>query len=318
MSVLLISNSLDATADYLADRLRSSGVKTCRLDSDLVLASAAISYTRERVQLSWAGRTMLPEDVKTVIYRRPESLRPNVEADEFQRRHAGEEWAEAIEGFLAHVPMERWINHPSRENAASHKVHQLASALKCGLAVPAWLVTTIPEEASAFFDACDEQVVVKTLSGGYIERAEADADTVIYTRRFTREELKSLPRVTACPVLFQRMVKKASDVRLVVVDDDLTAVDLKAPAHDGTQRLDIRRDGMRGVRYAQAEVPDAVASGVRCLMKRYGLRFAAMDFVVDLDGTWSFLEINPGGQWAWLDAAGPSDIAGAFSRAASR
>jgi D-alanine-D-alanine ligase-like ATP-grasp enzyme len=53
-------------------------------------------------------------------------------------------------------------------------------------------------------------------------------------------------------------------------------------------------------------------------MKHYGLRFAAIDFVVDVEGQWFFLEINPGGQWAWLDIAGVADIASDLARAMTK
>ncbi|HWC78542.1 MAG TPA: hypothetical protein VG756_01140 [Pseudonocardiaceae bacterium] len=31
------------------------------------------------------------------------------------------------------------------------------------------------------------------------------------------------------------------------------------------------------------------------------LRYAALDFVIDTDGQWIFLEINAGGQFGWIE-----------------
>jgi glutathione synthase/RimK-type ligase-like ATP-grasp enzyme len=41
----------------------------------------------------------------------------------------------------------------------------------------------------------------------------------------------------------------------------------------------------------------------RCLelVRAYGLEFAAIDLVRARDGRYVFLEINPNGQWAWLE-----------------
>jgi glutathione synthase/RimK-type ligase-like ATP-grasp enzyme len=36
-------------------------------------------------------------------------------------------------------------------------------------------------------------------------------------------------------------------------------------------------------------------------MARLGLSFGALDFVLTPDGRYVFLEINPNGQWMWLD-----------------
>mgnify|MGYP000623536185 CR=1 FL=1 len=36
-------------------------------------------------------------------------------------------------------------------------------------------------------------------------------------------------------------------------------------------------------------------------MTTLGLEFGALDFVVDGDGNYLFLEVNPNGQWLWLE-----------------
>jgi hypothetical protein len=33
----------------------------------------------------------------------------------------------------------------------------------------------------------------------------------------------------------------------------------------------------------------------------FGLRFAAFDFAMDNQNQWFFLEINPNGQWYWIE-----------------
>jgi glutathione synthase/RimK-type ligase-like ATP-grasp enzyme len=36
-------------------------------------------------------------------------------------------------------------------------------------------------------------------------------------------------------------------------------------------------------------------------MKRLGLEFGALDFIVTETGVWYFLEVNPSGQWLWIE-----------------
>ncbi|WP_328990134.1 hypothetical protein OG394_28235 [Kribbella sp. NBC_01245] len=55
------------------------------------------------------------------------------------------------------------------------------------------------------------------------------------------------------------------------------------------------------VRYAVVRVPDEVAGAVRVMMDRLGLAFGAFDFIVRRDGQWVFIELNPNGQWAWIE-----------------
>ncbi len=73
--------------------------------------------------------------------------------------------------------------------------------------------------------------------------------------------------------------------------------------------IDARRsrspDAYRGFedqcRFAPCRVPAAVAAGLRRLLADLGLEFAAVDFRRRPDGAWCFLELNPAGQWLWVE-----------------
>jgi glutathione synthase/RimK-type ligase-like ATP-grasp enzyme len=309
---LILSNSTDATADYLCERLARAEVAYCRFDTDTALATIRLTLTDGSLQLSWNGHTIHPSDIGTVVYRRPKPFMPPVGGDTAQQNHASDEWAEALEGFLAHVAPEKWINYPPRNFMASHKVQQLTRASECGLMVPKWIVTSDPEDAKRFLNTHGPELIAKPLASGYIEREASVDDTLIYTQSINECHANLFSRLSVCPVLFQARVNKATDVRMIVVDDHITAVSLTASDADGSQRLDIRRYNMRDVRYAPMSVPSHVAHGIRQLMRGYGLRFAAIDFAVDSGGRWTFFEVNPNGQWAWLDLAGASDVGASF------
>ena len=309
---LILTSSGDATADYLCRRLDAEHVRYARFDTDRPPTSVRLEVSPGAIRLTLHGATFEPSDIRAVVFRRPKPFAPGDSGDVFQQKHAADEWAEAVEGFLAHIPLERWINHPIRNYAASHKIHQLAMATQHGLTVPSWIVTTDSSAARRFLDECSWSAVVKPLSSGYIERDSVDRDTVIYTSLMTREHGTTLDRIVSCPVLFQRCVSKRADVRLVYLDGRATAVALSATDGTGRQRLDIRRNEMRDVAYDLVTVPKETAEAVSALMKMYGLRFGALDFAIDAEGHWVFLEINPNGQWAWLDQVGACDAAQLF------
>lgn len=314
-SVLVISNSQDATADYLCDRLKDAAVAHCRFDTDTVLSSIGITVGPDGLRLYWGGRFLRPSDVGAIVYRRPKPFVPLVDGDTAQQSHASSEWAEAIEGFLAHVPSAKWINHPARNFAASHKSDQLTRAKELGLNVPLWLVTNNPDEARTFLKHHGPSLVAKTLAGGYLERSSPTDDTLLYTQAIDESHAHLFDRLPVCPVLFQTRVHKSADVRLIAIDDRLAAITLTATDHNGLQYLDIRRDNMRDVEYSLVDVPADVEKAVAGLMGSYGLRFAAIDFAIDATGRWVFFEINPNGQWAWLDLVGACDVGSLFADA---
>ena len=313
--VLILTNSGDATTDYLCERLMKSAVGYHRLDTDTALESLQISLFHQDMRIEWNQGAVATNEISAVVYRRPKPFTANVLGDKWQSSHASDEWAEALEGFLAHVHPSKWLNYPPRNFMASHKVEQLSRACECGLRVPDWIVTNTLSDASRFLSDHDFDVVAKPLASGYLERDNPANDSLIYTQAINRSHMHLLDRLPGCPVLFQDRVKKTTDIRLVVVDDGIVAVSLTATDPDGLQRLDIRRDNMHDVRYSQVGVPDSVAHGVMELMRGYGLRFAAIDFAIDSNGRWVFFEVNPNGQWAWLDLVGASDIASLFIEA---
>jgi D-alanine-D-alanine ligase-like ATP-grasp enzyme len=57
--------------------------------------------------------------------------------------------------------------------------------------------------------------------------------------------------------------------------------------------------------YTSISTPDHVRIAVVKLTSVLGLRFGALDFIVTPAGEWVFLEINPNGQWVWIDDVTP-------------
>lgn len=315
--LLVITNSRDVTADYLCGRLEEHSIGFRRLDTDGGLDRISLSYSISTPVLKYGPQEWAADDFAHVWFRRPLPLRLGFKMEDAERAHTLAEWSEALEGFLGHIPIEAWMNHPSRNVRASHKMEQLSRAARFGLTVPPTIVSQDVDRVRSFWAECNGRVIVKPLASGYIEREAASDDTVIYANRVSESALDDLELVARCPTLFQREVAKRMDVRLCVVDDQMTAAGMVAE-DGGEQRLDIRRRNMQDVRYVEVEPPPEVESALLALVRSYGLRFAAIDMAVADDGRWVFFEINPNGQWAWLDISGGFDVARLFVQSFSR
>lgn len=59
--------------------------------------------------------------------------------------------------------------------------------------------------------------------------------------------------------------------------------------------------------------PDGIHEALARFLADFGLRFGAFDFAVTADDAWWFLECNPNGQWAWLQAAAGLPITNAIA-----
>jgi len=177
----------------------------------------------------------------------------------------------------------RLVDDPAAVEAAEGKPLQLVRARAAGLAVPPTLVTDDPARARAFLKR-HPRAIHKPLQG---------TDEGQLTRPVDGETLRQLAAVRAAPVIFQRFMAGV-DVRVTAVGTRLfgCAVDARATAspHDF-------RPVFREARVRPCAVPGPVAAGIRRLLSAYGLWYGALDFRRGQDGAWTFLELNPAGQW---------------------
>lgn len=55
------------------------------------------------------------------------------------------------------------------------------------------------------------------------------------------------------------------------------------------------------LRHEPIELPNRIAVSCQSITAHYGLSYSAIDLVLGQDGTYYFLEMNPNGQWAWIE-----------------
>lgn len=306
--LLVLTNSRDVTADYLLTRLHVAQVSFIRIDTDTILEKLSLSYTLGKPILGIDQKHYSPTDFSNVWYRRPERLRSKLIPDTPEGLFTLDEWGESIEGFLAHIPRSRWMNHPAANSTASRKLEQLTNAQKLGLLVPETLLTQDEISLGQFFEKHNKEIIVKPLGRATIERQDGNSDSVIFTNRVTEHDIEDLKDLQSCPTLFQHAIPKKADVRITIVDRSMYAMELTAQDEQGNQRCDIRRNNMSDVSYRGIDIPIPIANKIARLMKLYELRFAAIDMVIGKDDRWYFLEVNPNGQWAWIDLYGGASI----------
>lgn len=310
--LLILTNSEDATADYLQTVLQKHGVPFFRFDTDTILHRLSFTYDEHLPCFTVDGLTYHPKEFTNVWHRRPERLKHKLIGASPEDRFLIDEWSEALEGFFAHIDNYKWMNHPTFNVPASHKLEQLSRAKEFGFRVPDTLVTQSPDQLRCFYERHSGRVIVKPIASGYIVNSDGEQESLIYTNRVPPDHLTNLMDLNTCPTLFQEEIDKAVDVRITIVDQAIHAVELLAQEEDGAQRCDIRRNNMNDVVYRPARLPAPIEHRIRKLVAHYALRFAAIDMAVTREGDWVFFEVNPNGQWAWMDLAGVSDIAASF------
>lgn len=310
--IVVLTNSKDATADFLEVRMRSAGLAYMRWNTDRLTDQMLFSYRSQSPHVVFEGVAIDASDVAHVWYRRPERIGGLEVEEDPELRFTIAEWTEAISGFLAHVPNARWMNHPSANAAASAKIRQLSLAREVGLSPPDTLVTQDHAELLEFSKRYGGRLIAKPMSAGRVRRPSEQQDSLIYTNEVPARYIEdSRTSLNTCPTMFQELVQKQADIRITYVDGCFISVSMTT-AQGMRPHCDIRRDNMRDVIYTSTELPSSVEARLGRLVEELGLRFAAIDMAVDHEGGWRFFEVNPNGQWAWLDQVAGTDIASAM------
>ncbi|MGW0181285.1 hypothetical protein [Nocardia sp. NPDC003345] len=287
--VLIVSEADDLHATAMEATLREQhALAPLRLDlRDFPREPGTIRIDRTGATRSLAGLAGLDE-VTAVWWRRPHhsEVPAGARSDDDAYRQA--ECDGFIQGLLWSLPA-RWVNEPGHDRIAHRKIVQLDTAARAGCAVPETVVTNDPGEARAFAESCGAPVVFKRTGTSRAEFSE--------TRILDPGELDRLNGIRWSPTIFQRFIEPECDLRVVWVEGHEWVVRIDSPA--GAGRVDSRLDNSVG--FAPGRLPAAVSKSLATLMGALGLSFGVVDLRVGLDGEYYFLEVNPQGQFAYLE-----------------
>jgi glutathione synthase/RimK-type ligase-like ATP-grasp enzyme len=246
------------------------------------------------------GEQLSLEALRSIWWRRPQQFVIDPEITQAPHRDfALNESHEAFAGLWRSVQT-LWINDPKQDDAAHRKVYQLRIAQEVGLRIPQTLITNDPLDANAFVAARDpEPTVYKAFS--------ATAQNWRETRLLKAAELDLLDNVKYAPVIFQEYIPAQYDLRITIIGQEIFPAAIFS--QETSYQVDYRMD-MGKARVEPVDLPDEVRSQLLSLMSRLGLVYGAIDMRLMPTGEYVFLEINPAGQWLFIESATQQKITG--------
>ncbi len=295
--ILLVTNARDLTTDFVVRELDRRGERYYRLNTER-LPDAEVSFGvdgDDDWSITLADRTVRGADVTAAYFRRPEPAAiPEAVSDPREHAYCVAEWGALLKTLLGRLGA-RWLNDPAAIALAEDKPRQLVLARQLGFEVPETLITNDPTALEAFL--AGPTTVGKPLRHA---RLEGEEDAVIFTSRISQAVARDPAAIAAAPLILQREIEKATDVRVTVVGDRVFAAAIHSQAQAESE-VDWRRGNGIELPHLAIDLPLALADRCRALVAALGLTFGAIDLVQAPDGRFWFLEINPNGQWAWIE-----------------
>ena len=288
--LLLLTNSIDGTADVFVHLCGERRQPVFRFNIDLWL-DYRLAWTPSGFAMADpSGRTLVSDDVAACLWRRP-SLQdtPAWRGGTAEDRIATEAELHAVVREIA-----EWARARGRlrliEPSAPRRVGRLAQmrVAKEFFLVPDWSV------GWGFRWPAGKRMIKRFVP----EAVGPDRDHYIFVQSVDAERLSP-----AFPWLTQEVGQGERDATVLYVNGNCFGFEMRQTraalsVEDWRTLIDSDRDQWR-----PWPLPAPVRERIDAYMKRLGLHYGRLDFLASQDEL-TFLEVNPNGQFGWLDEPG--------------
>ena len=198
-----------------------------------------------------------------------------------------------------------WINNPLACDTMENKILQLKIASEVGFHIPDTVITYNPDDVRDFYKKNQKKIIVKLLTSSSIK------GKIIGTNIVKSGHLDKIDSVKMSPSIFQALILKEYELRITIVGKKIFAAKIYSQGDEGTS-IDWRRKPKVNdfdVRMETTRLPPEIENLVFKFMERSGLKFGCIDMIFTPDKKYVFLEINPNGQWYFVQLRTGEEIA---------
>jgi hypothetical protein len=305
LAVVSLHNDLHAFA--MSHALKQRHGLVCHVvASDSLANSGGISW--ESTPINGGAPTLPTVDGKSIDVRRLAVLWwrringvpqiPDSVTDEAARDLIANDCRASLTGILHNEFHGTWISHYEATRRAEVKPIQMNAALKAGFRAPRTLISQDPARIREFCRELDQRVVVKTVAG--TQKAGLTAAKV------SAELLASDAALRLAPAIYQELVEGGRHLRIHVFGERILA----ALISSGDLDWRIRLSHAKVEPYALSE---EVKQKLYAVLRTLDLRMGIFDFKLTADDEPIWFEINPQGQFLFVEGMGGLELTNAFT-----
>jgi glutathione synthase/RimK-type ligase-like ATP-grasp enzyme len=290
--ILLISNKLDFTTDYVClelDKRQAQYLRVNRDEFSEYSVSFKIDPTALTIERNGIEFLLTEPYLKSIYFRAPIYLRdiyqPGLpEQSQLYRT----QWAAFLRNLtIFEKPL--WVNNPIATFKAENKLLQLKYARMVGLACP---ITRVANRCPINITD-DADYIVKSIDTAVLRIENHEA--FVYSNKIKGRELKAA-ELSIAPIIIQDYIYPKIDMRVTVVGESVYPVKILV---NGCGVEGDWRQIKDNVQFVECDLPKEISKSCIDLTKSLGLSFSAIDLIESGNDIY-FLELNPTGEWGWL------------------
>ncbi len=285
--ILIITHKEDYTSDFIINKLNQRKIKYKRLNcEDLIdsnfIVDKDLSFSIDGInsfKSVWFRRTKLP-DINA--------------SNPHEKIYLLNEYETLLKNLFCTIDA-KWFSNPFKIYKAENKLYQLKIAKDIGFIIPNTLITNNKETLKEFYYLNSKKIIIKPLSQSKLNyNGETE---FIFTNDLRNEHIETLDEYELTPCIYQEKIPKSIELRVTVVGEKVFSSGINSQLFENT-KTDWRKGKQE---FFKEAIPLDIEENCKLIVKKLGLRFGAIDLIKDTNGNYIFLEINPNGQWAWIE-----------------
>ncbi len=326
--ILILTDRSDPESNYIVTGLMRRGIDYVRINIEDIPDLLRIRYgvgddknKDSNIKFIVEGREIdVAKDISVVYLRQfdiqSSSLLHGEWDDKLSQMFSFEQWKDAYKILETALKKNNknciWVNDPDRSRlAAENRILQLSVAKAVGFHIPKTIITNDPQMARDFYNANNGRIVIKALHHHNVQVGNRIYS--MYTHAVTDEDLLHLDddgnsSLVSAPCILQEKIDKKSDLRITVAGKKVFSVEIDSQStsrgKDDLHRCPLNELPKRIIELKKTDKEKCIK-----LVESLGLKYGAIDLVRAATATSNgddtddliFLEINPTGDWLWLE-----------------
>lgn len=314
---IIFSNKKDSQTNEVIDRLRYYGKNTIRVNQEIEEFQVKIIRDKfKTISIQANTQNDTTNNQVSIYFRRPSSkiidqlieynfLEVDVEYPVFQQ---GSNYFRVLKNnYFEHQKKfyEIILNNPKycicKIEYRLNKLDVLFKAMSVGLEIPETLISGDKKEIKEFYTKNNGELITKSLYE-IIPRIPGNENFWIKSYTQKLENINEMPE-SFFPTLFQKNIEKKYEVRVFYILGECYSAAIMSQQNEKT-KVDLRNSDKNAKnRIVPYKLTPELKSKVLKLMTVLNLNTGSLDFMIGTNGTAYFLEVNPVGQYGWINAA---------------
>ncbi len=295
--ILIITDDADDSSNLVINWLLYFKADFIRLNGkvDFEVISITIENSRIKLLLKSQSTIINLDEISVFWYRRGNISMLTDEMDNPFVNYCKIENNALLEFIITKLDEKQMVNGYSHTDI--NKCQQLELAIKTNLKIPNTLITTSKKNLTSFLDT-NKTIITKSIHA-QIPIEIAGISNFLYTSDFNTTDVSNCSDYFF-PTKFQTKIEKLFELRIFYLDRKFYAMAIFSQTNSRTKtdfRNYDRKDPNRNIPF---KLPKQIKSKLTTIMKKLKLASGSIDMIVDKDGEYIFLEVNPIGQFGMV------------------